>query len=94
MPSDLRVDPERLWQSLMTILLGNLCVNLLFFASVPLLFQGSGTKDAFVTGLGALVALLILGEILPKTIALRAPELVARVVALPLASWPCSSASW
>lgn len=69
---------------LVTVLLANLTVNLLFFALVPLLFRRQDTGGAVALGLTALVALLVFGEILPKTIALRAPELVARIVALPL----------
>lgn len=69
---------------LLTILLGNLFVNLLYFALVPVLFGGAGTRHALLAGLIALVALLLLGEILPKTLALRAPVFVARLVALPL----------
>ena len=66
---------------LLTILLGNLLVNLLFFAAAPYVLEGS----LLVTGFGALLAILLAGEIFPKTFALRAPILVARASALPLA---------
>ena len=69
---------------LLTILLANLFVNLLFFASVPLLYGSEGTGGALLTGLSALVTILLAGEILPKTLALRAPVLVSRAAALPL----------
>jgi magnesium and cobalt exporter, CNNM family len=66
---------------LLSILLVNLLVNLAFFTATPLLFPAEGPGGVFLSGLGALVALLLLGEILPKTLALRAPILVSRVVA-------------
>lgn len=65
---------------LVTILLGNLFVNVLFFALVPRLLKG----DGLLTGAGALLAILVLGEILPKTLALRSGPWVARWVAPPL----------
>ncbi|MFT7680379.1 MAG: putative hemolysin [Planctomycetota bacterium] len=66
---------------LITILLGNLLVNVLFFALAPLLLPGSG----ILVGAVALLALLILGEILPKTLALRLPQVVLWLTARPLA---------
>jgi len=65
---------------LVTILLGNLFVNVLFFALVPHLFEA----DELLTGAGALLAILVLGEILPKTLALRSGPRVARLAAPPL----------
>lgn len=62
---------------LITILLGNLLINVLYFSLAPVLLTGS----RLAVGIGALLALLILGEILPKTLALRAPHFVARMAA-------------
>ncbi len=70
---------------LVTVLLGNLVVNLAFFTTVPLLFPGAGTGGAVLSGFGALLAVLLMGEIVPKMVALRSPILVARVMAGPLA---------
>jgi len=69
---------------LVSILLGNLIVNLLFFSAVPLMVEHSGARESLAVGLGALVVLLVFGEILPKTLALRSPVLAARTLALPL----------
>lgn len=66
---------------LITILLGNLLVNVLFFALAPLLLPGS----RLAVGVVALLALLVLGEILPKTLALRVPQAVLWFTARPLA---------
>lgn len=82
-------DPRSL---LVTILLGNLIVNLAFFAVAPSalgrFIERSGGLSAdeasFVGGFGALVILLITGEILPKAVALRAPRAVARLTSAPV----------
>lgn len=82
-------DPRSL---LVTILLGNLIVNLAFFAVAPTalgqLMESSGGLSAdeasIAGGFGALVILLITGEILPKALALRAPRVVARVTSGPV----------
>lgn len=72
--------------TLVTILLGNLVINVLFFAFAtrvrfPLLADlGLGVLE----GMPALVALLVFGEILPKTLALRAPLRVAALLAIPI----------
>lgn len=82
----LRAAPRPL---LVTLLLGNLVVNVLYFAVVTLLVadlgraQGAGRAGAF--GTAAFVALLLGGEILPKLVAVRVPELVARLAAVPVA---------
>ncbi len=83
-------DPRSL---LVTILLGNLIVNLAFFAVAPTalgrLIENSGglspEEASFAGGFGALVILLISGEILPKAVALRAPRAVARITSAPVA---------
>lgn len=82
-------DPRSL---LVTILLGNLIVNLAFFAVAPSalgqFIERSGRLSAeearFAGGFGALVILLISGEILPKALALRAPRAVARLTSAPV----------
>ncbi len=82
-------DPRSL---LVTILLGNLIVNLAFFAVAPSalgrFIERSGGLSAdeasFAGGFGALVILLITGEILPKAVALRAPRAVARLTSAPV----------
>ena len=71
---------------LLTILLANLFVNLVFFAAAPVLLgEGRDAGERVLLGLAALLAILLCGEILPKTLALRAPVMVARLVTLPLA---------
>lgn len=83
--SRLLADPREL---LVTILLGNVFVNLTFFTSsvevLAAINPFDGAFGAVVDGSSALLALLVLGEILPKTVALRAPEWIARHAALPL----------
>jgi CBS domain containing-hemolysin-like protein len=82
-------DPRSL---LVTILLGNLIVNLAFFAVAPSalgrFIERSGglsaDESSFAGGFGALVILLITGEILPKAVALRAPRAVARLTSAPV----------
>ena len=69
---------------LVSILLGNLVINLLFFSAVPLMVEHEGAQETLAVGLGALLVLLVFGEILPKTLALRSPVLAARLVVLPL----------
>jgi putative hemolysin len=66
---------------LVTVLLGNLVVNLLYFTFASRVRLPGGP---LVVGAAALLAILVLGEILPKTLALRAPVPVARFAALPL----------
>ena len=82
----LRAAPRPL---LVTLLLCNLVVNVLYFAAVTLLVaevgrrRGAGAASA--AGTLAFAALLLGGEILPKLVAVRVPELAARAVALPVA---------
>jgi len=66
---------------LVTILLGNLFVNVLFFALVPTV---AGDASPLWSGASALLVLLLCGEILPKSLALRAPHLGSRLAAPPL----------
>lgn len=69
---------------LVSILLANLLANLLFFVTARALPHAAERFGELVTGFGALIAILVLGEILPKTLALRAPRVVATLTALPL----------
>lgn len=69
---------------LVTVLLGNLFINLLFFTSLPYLFPSAAHSHPILTGAQALLALLVVGEIVPKTLALRSSKRVASLVAVPL----------
>ena len=75
---------ERPRDLLIAILLGNLLVNLLFFAFAPRVLSSAGVENRFYAGLVALLAILLGGEILPKTLALRAAVPFARLAAVPL----------
>lgn len=71
---------------LISLLLANLLVNVLVFALASgLAHEGDEGFDAFLAGALALLGVLVVGEILPKSLALRAPVAVARIVAGPLA---------
>ena len=75
--------PERL---LSTILLGNNLVNVAFTAVITLLvvdILGEGSGVVVATGIGTAV-LLLFGEIIPKTIAVRNSEKVSIWYARPL----------
>ncbi|MEM7308709.1 MAG: hemolysin family protein [Planctomycetota bacterium] len=69
---------------LVVVLIGNILINVLFFAFVTRLHSGDEGDDLLVDA-GALLALLLCGEILPKTIGLRSRVGVARVTAPVLA---------
>ncbi|MDF1798196.1 MAG: hemolysin family protein [Planctomycetota bacterium] len=64
---------------LIAVLFGNLLVNLFFFASVGRLAEGTGSN--LLVGFGALIMILIFGEILPKTLGLTASVTIARFTA-------------
>ena len=67
---------------LIAVLFSNLVVNLLYFLTAAQL--GKDDKGKVIAAVGALVALLIFGEILPKTIGLSASVTISRLTALPL----------
>jgi putative hemolysin len=69
---------------LITLLLGNLLVNVLIFATAAGLAPEGKEYGLLATGILALLGVLVLGEILPKSLALREPVAVARLVAPPL----------
>jgi putative hemolysin len=74
-------DPRAL---LVSLLLGNLVVNLSIFSLAPSALSSIGIERPIFASLLALVAVLLGGEILPKALALRAPLPIARTVGLPL----------
>jgi putative hemolysin len=82
---------ERPRRLIATILLGNELVNVtiatLIAAIVAHFFQGrlSQTEQVVVSTVIALPALLLFGEITPKSVALRAPEGWSRLAARPIA---------
>lgn len=67
---------------LIAVLFGNLVVNLLFFSAVARLASELHAK--LIVGFAALVAILVFGEILPKSVGLRSSIAVARLCAAPL----------
>jgi CBS domain containing-hemolysin-like protein len=69
---------------LVTILLANLGVNMLFFAFATRLYAGHGARGEWLGGIVALVTLVVFGEVLPKAVALRARVAFSRVGAVPL----------
>ena len=73
-------DPRGL---LVTILLGNLVINLLFFAFAARLGAGGTAGEELAAGALALFAIVLLGEVLPKSMALRARTEIARLGAGP-----------
>jgi putative hemolysin len=69
---------------LIAVLFSNLVINLLYFLTAARL--GQDERGAVYAAVGALLALLIFGEILPKTIGLSASVGIARVTAVPLSA--------
>ncbi len=72
---------------LITVLLGNLLVNLLFFGFSMRLeppLEGVESSAGLLIGFSALLAVILFGEILPKTVGLRGGVVVARVFSPPL----------
>lgn len=69
---------------LITLLLSNLIVNVLFFAFASGLAPADEAYGGLLYGLIAVVALVLVGEILPKGLALRAGPAYAKLAAVPL----------
>ncbi len=69
---------------LLVILFGNMIVNVSFFAISFALGARPGGPGPAVTGAVALLAIILLGEILPKLVAAKAPFFCARMLAIPL----------
>jgi len=72
---------------LVVILVCNLVINLLFFGFVTRLHPAEAKSEHgdLIVDVGALIALLLAGEILPKSLALRSRVAFARVLAPPIA---------
>ena len=66
---------------LITLLILNLLVNVSIFAAASIFAHAQQGSHAIAIGAVALVGVLLFGEILPKTFALRAPVAVSRAVA-------------
>jgi putative hemolysin len=79
--SKLLNEPQTL---LISILLVNLIVNVLYFACASGLAPDDSRYGELEYGFVALVVLLLFGEILPKTLALRSPVTVARAGSVPV----------
>jgi Mg2+/Co2+ transporter CorB len=84
--TELLAQPERL---LTAILFWNLIVNVVYFALSSVMciqLERSGYRaEAGVTAVVALVAIILLSEMIPKTIGVMQPRLVSTLVSLPLA---------
>jgi CBS domain containing-hemolysin-like protein len=74
-------DPQTL---LISVLLANLVANVLYFACASGLAPADREYGELEYGFAALVVCLVFAEILPKTLALRAPVAVARAGAVPM----------
>lgn len=80
--------PEKL---LITLLLGNMSVNVAFFCTSygitkDILAVGNKNSSlwAGITSGSSLLAIIIFGEVIPKTIALRIPVRISKAVAIPV----------
>lgn len=69
---------------LLSILLSNLVVNLLFFSSASRVLSEVAGQGALVTFATPLLSILLVGEILPKTLALRMPGPLSDLASVPL----------
>jgi CBS domain containing-hemolysin-like protein len=69
-------EPRRL---LVTILLSNMLVNILYFSFAARLLPPGGGWTEVLVGLGVLIVLVVFGDILPKVVALRARAQVAAI---------------
>jgi putative hemolysin len=77
----LLAEPQSL---LVTLLLSNLIVNVLFFAFANNLAPEDSAYGDLAYGLGAVFVLVLVGEILPKALALRAGGAFAKFAAVPI----------
>jgi CBS domain containing-hemolysin-like protein len=78
----LLADPQAL---LVTVLLGNLLVNVLFFSLAADFVPLAQAPESALVALVSLLAVVLLGELLPKAVAIQARERVAALSAAPLA---------
>ncbi|MEM9882828.1 MAG: hemolysin family protein [Planctomycetota bacterium] len=75
---------------LITLLMGNMTINVLYFVVSSVLLIRLGESGALpgpvvaVLTVAPLLAIILLGEVLPKQVAARLPESFARVIALPM----------
>lgn len=69
---------------MIALLLSNLLVNTLYFAFVASSSAAKQGLDAWVWNIGALLVLIVFGEVLPKSLALGARLLCARLGAVPM----------
>jgi putative hemolysin len=80
-------DPDRL---LTAVLFWNLVINITYFAIASIiglrLEQAGRTTEAGVFGVAALLAIILLSELLPKNLAVLRPRMVAAWVSFPLAT--------
>jgi putative hemolysin len=72
---------------LVAILLGNLCVNVLMFAFAASWLKRFEPGEQIVGNLVMLGVVVVFGEVLPKTVALRARAGVARVMSKPMSAF-------
>jgi putative hemolysin len=73
---------------LLAILAGNLAVNTAFFALLSRVALAAGERSAILFGAvsaGGLLAILALGDVVPKAVAIEIPVLWARAAAFPIA---------
>jgi len=70
---------------LVTVLLGNMIVNVMFCSTAFALARGMNDPSRVIAAnLAALLALIIFGEIAPKTVAVRAPAAFSKCSAIPM----------
>lgn len=68
-------------QLLSAVLIANVAVNTLFFAFAARGAENAVGLDAWIEGLLALALVVVFGEVLPKNLARRSPEPIARIAA-------------
>ncbi len=78
---------ERPRALLIAILFGNLVVNTLFFAFAASFLHGREPAEQWLGQVIALLIVVMFGEVVPKTLALRAPLRIARLAAVPMAAF-------
>ncbi len=76
---------------LIAILFGNIVVNILFFSLSVVVTDDMaaqlGDWGPAVMGVGVLMLVILVGEILPKAVGISFPEQMVRLNAVPLRSW-------
>jgi putative hemolysin len=69
---------------LVTVLLLNMVINLFYMNVGQALTGALGAEGRLIADAGILLLLVVVGEVLPKTLALRRPRAVAALTAVPL----------